>query len=201
MKVQAEDLWPLILDFVETYFGEDDLASFKQYFSLKIEHAGDPIVKAGGLQAMLGCFLKNNKEVFKSFKAHLKSKEDGPVIADKKTKKAAKKAESSEEGESEQEDKKVTKAKLAGTKRIAKEDSSSDDSSDSSDDDKKKKSKVVAGKKPVKRVRADSISSRTRGHSDTTEPEVKPVAAPLKPPPADGYKFQRINEEKYYAQI
>ena len=57
-------MWPLILDFVETYFGEDDLASFKKYFSLKIDHSGDPIVKAGGLQAMLGCFLKHNKDVF-----------------------------------------------------------------------------------------------------------------------------------------
>ena len=38
MKVQAEDLWPLILDFVEAYFGEDDLESFKTYFSLKIKH-------------------------------------------------------------------------------------------------------------------------------------------------------------------
>lgn len=57
------------MDFVETYFGEDDLAHFKDFFSLKdIEHASDPIVKAGGLQAMLACFLKSNKEVLKDFK-------------------------------------------------------------------------------------------------------------------------------------
>jgi len=84
MKVQAENLWPLIMDFVETYFGANDLASFKKYFSLdKLvkDHTKDPIVKAGGLQAMLACFLKNNKEVLKEFKAHLNGetskKEDG----------------------------------------------------------------------------------------------------------------------------
>ena len=49
MKVEAEDLWPLILDFVETHFGEEDLASFKKYFKLKIAHKKDPLVKAGGI--------------------------------------------------------------------------------------------------------------------------------------------------------
>lgn len=38
MKVEAEDLWPLVLDFVETYFGEEELASFKKFFKLKINH-------------------------------------------------------------------------------------------------------------------------------------------------------------------
>ena len=70
MKVKAEDLWPLILDFVETYFGEDDLKAFKKYFELKINHQEDPLVQAGGLSAMLGSFLKHNKEVYKAFKKH-----------------------------------------------------------------------------------------------------------------------------------
>ena len=38
MKIKAENLWPLILHFVEEYFGEDDLKAFKQYFELTIEH-------------------------------------------------------------------------------------------------------------------------------------------------------------------
>jgi hypothetical protein len=38
MQVQAADLWPVILDFVETNFGEDDLESFKKYFKLDINH-------------------------------------------------------------------------------------------------------------------------------------------------------------------
>jgi len=93
-------LWPLIMDFVETYFGEDDLKSFIKYFSLdkvvKGDHRADPIVKHGGLQAMLACFLKSNKEALKEFKAHLNS---GSQDA-KKTKKPVKKQESSSESES-----------------------------------------------------------------------------------------------------
>lgn len=38
MKVSADDLWPLILDFIESYFGEDDLDSFKKYFKVDIKH-------------------------------------------------------------------------------------------------------------------------------------------------------------------
>jgi hypothetical protein len=38
MKVEAEDLWPLILDFVEAHFGEEELTSFKKHFSLKMDH-------------------------------------------------------------------------------------------------------------------------------------------------------------------
>lgn len=70
MKVQAEDLWPLILHFVESYFGEDDCKAFKKYFELSMNHHEDPLVKAGGLPAMIGCFLKHNKDAFKAFKKH-----------------------------------------------------------------------------------------------------------------------------------
>ena len=38
MKIEADDLWPLVLHFIESYFGEDDLKSFKKYFKLKIDH-------------------------------------------------------------------------------------------------------------------------------------------------------------------
>jgi hypothetical protein len=34
----------LILDFVDKYFGEEDLAAFKEYFELKIKHKKDPLV-------------------------------------------------------------------------------------------------------------------------------------------------------------
>lgn len=83
------------MDFVETYFGEDDLKQFIKYFSLdkvvKGDHKKDPIVKHGGLQAMLACFLKNNKDALKEFKAHL-----GGSSSETKKKAAAKKQESSE---------------------------------------------------------------------------------------------------------
>ena len=42
MKIEAQDLWPLILDFVETNFGEEDLKVFKKYFSIKINHHVSP---------------------------------------------------------------------------------------------------------------------------------------------------------------
>lgn len=61
MKISAEDLWPLILDFVDSYFGEDQFVEFKKHFELTMDHTEDPLVKAGGLKAMLACFLKNNK--------------------------------------------------------------------------------------------------------------------------------------------
>ena len=46
MKIQAEDLWPLILDFVETYFGKKDLKRFKKFFELdpKQDHSKCPLV-------------------------------------------------------------------------------------------------------------------------------------------------------------
>jgi hypothetical protein len=54
-------------------------------------------VKAGGLQVLLANFLKHNKEVFKQFKVHLKSK----TTKDKKKKKA-----DSDESSSDEEDNK-----------------------------------------------------------------------------------------------
>ena len=98
-------MWPLILDFVETYFGEEDLAHFKKYFSLTIDHSSDPIVKAGGLQAMLACFLKSNKDVLKDFKAHLGSKGTKPLVVNgKKSKKEESSSEVEEEESSSDED-------------------------------------------------------------------------------------------------
>ena len=65
-----------------------------------MDHNEDPLVKAGGLPAMIGCFLKNNKDAYKSFRNHQKSK----------------RAEPSEEKQSKKSDKKDKKrdSKLAG---------------------------------------------------------------------------------------
>jgi hypothetical protein len=38
MKIEAEDLWPLVLDFIQSFFGEEDLDHFKKYFKLDIDH-------------------------------------------------------------------------------------------------------------------------------------------------------------------
>lgn len=173
------------MDFVETHFGEEELASFKSYFKLKLSHEKDPLVKAGGLQAMLGCFLKHNKEVFKTFKAHLAAKEDGPVAPKKKAKK-----EESESSEEEEKPKKKAAAAV-GKKRTEREESSEESSSEeesseeesssssSSSEDEKPKKKP-AGKKgePTKRQRSDSVSSRTRSHSDVKDTPYVPPPAP-----------------------
>jgi nucleolin len=209
MKVKAENLWPLIMDFVETYFGEDDLNQFIKYFSLdKVvkagggDHRADPIVKHGGLQAMLACFLKNNKEALKDFKAHLKGttetkKKAPPKKQESSESESSSECEASESSESEEEKKPVKK--VVGQKRKAKESSSSssEESESDSDDDKKKKAKktVANGGPASKRQRADSISSRTRGHSDVKEAET--FKAPMKPSANHNFMFQRINEDKF----
>ena len=120
-------MWPLVLDFVETYFGAADLDHFKKFFSLTIDHSTDPIVKAGGLQAMLACFLKGNKGVLKDFKQHIAKKNGKAALENGKKK--AKKVESSEE-----------------------EESSSSEASDSSasEDEKPAPKKVVGGKRKAK---------------------------------------------------
>ena len=72
MKVQSEDLIPLILDFISTYYGDEALKQFQKFFHFeKVDYSKDPLVKAGGLQEILMSYLKSNKEVLKSFKAHL----------------------------------------------------------------------------------------------------------------------------------
>jgi len=68
MKIKADHLWPLILHFVEEYFGSDDLESFKNYFKLKIDHINDPLVTAGGIKSILNEYFKHNKSVYKKFK-------------------------------------------------------------------------------------------------------------------------------------
>ena len=118
-------MWPLVLDFVETYFGAADLDHFKKFFSLTIDHSTDPIVKAGGLQAMLACFLKGNKAVLKDFKQHIAKKNGKPAVENGKKK--AKKVESSEEEESSSgeeegassssEEEKPAPKKVVGSKR------------------------------------------------------------------------------------
>ena len=60
MKIAAEDLWPLVMDFLEEYYSKEDFKAFKKYFKLKVDTENDPYVEAGGIKAMLKCFIKNN---------------------------------------------------------------------------------------------------------------------------------------------
>lgn len=113
MKISAGDVWPVILDFIETHVGQDELEAFKEHFSVNLDHKKDPLVKAGGLQAMLQSFFKSNKKAYKQFvkKNAEKNSSDEDEVVEKKTKKreqkkADKKAKKSKES-----------AELAGKKR------------------------------------------------------------------------------------
>lgn len=68
MKITADHLWPVIMHFVDEYFGEEDLEAFKSYFKLQIDHTDDPLVRAGGIKAILTGYFKQNKSVYKQFK-------------------------------------------------------------------------------------------------------------------------------------
>ncbi|CDW72628.1 UNKNOWN [Stylonychia lemnae] len=210
MKIGAEDLWPLILDFIQTFFGAEDLKHFKEYFKLKIKHEvqfncllyifqNDPIVKAGGIQVLLGNYLKHNKEIYKQYKKHLKNK---------------KKAESSDEESGESSDdedskKKQKNGKLVGKKRTKNDDSSDNDDSDKDGSESEGEKKQKNGKTANKRARKSSSVSRGRSKSiDSNGPitrkksmDMGEYVPPIKDPKSQAlqtnFKFQRINEEKF----
>ena len=58
MKVKAEQLLPLVLDFIGENYGKKDLKAFAKYFDLEIDFESDPLVEAGGLKVMLESYLK-----------------------------------------------------------------------------------------------------------------------------------------------
>jgi len=140
-------LWPLILDFVEKHFGEEDLAAFKKYFELSMDHTDDPLVKAGGLGAMIGTFLKHNKDAYKQFRKH---QSKGKSDSDAKSKSKKKRAES---GATEDDSEDAAKFKKSEKKREKKQ-----------ADKKRRRSSTAtvedASEKPKqKRARVSSVAS------------------------------------------
>ena len=99
MNIGAEDVWPLVLDFIKKYVGKTELKAFKKHFSIEIEESDDPLVKAGGISALLQSYFKNNKQAYKAFVKAKKAKAADSSDAnsdsedDKPTKKKAKKEE------------------------------------------------------------------------------------------------------------
>ena len=71
MEIKASQLLPLVLDFAEKFLAEEDFEVFKCQFKSEVDYKSDVLVKSGGLQTMLGCYLKHNKSVFKKFKSSL----------------------------------------------------------------------------------------------------------------------------------
>ena len=54
------------MDFIEAYLGKDELKAFEAYFKVTADKSvADPLVKAGGIKALLQSFFKNNKKAYK----------------------------------------------------------------------------------------------------------------------------------------
>ena len=142
MKIAAEDVWPVVLDFIETHLGDDELEAFKTHFKVTVDHSKDPLVKAGGIQAMLQSFFKSNKKAYKAFmtakkaKAANSSDSESEEVAVKSKKKKDKKTE-------KKQSKEAAKADLAGKKRKRSDSQVSD----------------TAGKVNKKRTRTESMNS------------------------------------------
>ena len=95
MKIKAEVFLPLVLDFAEEHLQKDDFKKLKKSLvdeekdNLGSNYKEDLLVKNGGMKAMLACYLKNNKKVYKEFKS--KYGDDLIDVKKEKTKKRAKK--------------------------------------------------------------------------------------------------------------
>ena len=74
MKIKAEVFLPLVIDFAQEHLQKEDFKKLKKSLvdeekeTLGIDYKNDLLVKSGGLKAMLACYLKNNKKVYKHFK-------------------------------------------------------------------------------------------------------------------------------------
>lgn len=177
MKIGAEDVWAVVLDFIKTYLGEEELDAFKTHFNVTLDQTQDALVKAGGMQAMLQCFFKNNKKAYKQFLIAKKSKkesESGDEVADKKKDKKAKAKKAAKSAST-----------LAGQKRKRSDSQVSDSPS-------------VA----KKRVRTESMNSAksngSTGGPVTRRKSLDAAEAVLKAPkPANEFAFKRIDPTKF----
>lgn len=151
-------MWPLVLDFIETYVGKAELKAFKEHFDVKgVEQKDDVLVKAGGIQALLGSFFKQNKKAYKLF---MKAKKAKTVVA-------------KDDSESDKEEKVEA---IAGKKRKR------TDSSDAAPQ-KRKRAESNVSAKSVKSAKSKNDSegptTRSRGASMNADEEKKaPAPAP-----------------------
>ena len=97
MKINAEIFLPLVLDFAEEHLQKDDFKKLKKSLTdeekdtLGSNYKDDLLVKSGGMKAMLGSFLKQNKSVYKQFKKKYGNEIEISNSDKNKTKKRAKK--------------------------------------------------------------------------------------------------------------
>ena len=84
MKITAEHLLPLLLDYVNEYFGAEDCAQFQEYFKIaQSDFKKDVLVAQGGLKHIVEQYFKHNKPAYKKFSKAVKStsakKEEKPT--------------------------------------------------------------------------------------------------------------------------
>ena len=154
MKVQAEDLWPLILDFLEDNFSKEDYKAFKKYFKLKVNTSEDPLVAAGGMKSMLASYLKNNKKVYKKFKKHHGKADDSgdEKVSGKKRKRNSSVADS----EAEVPKKSKRSRAASGVSEASKGPVTRRKSLDAAELEKEKKAgKILTG--PLKRINEEAM--------------------------------------------
>ena len=61
MKIEADTLQPLIVDFLASFYGDETADEYQEMFGLSLSKKKlqkDPLVKAGGLTTLLQSFLK-----------------------------------------------------------------------------------------------------------------------------------------------
>ena len=60
MKIHANTLIPVVLDFLVTYIGEEEAEEFAKICETTMDEAKEnPLVKAGGFNALLKIYLKH----------------------------------------------------------------------------------------------------------------------------------------------
>lgn len=184
MNIGAEDVWPLVLDFIKKYVGKSELKAFKKHFSIEVDESEDVLVKAGGMQALLQSFFKSNKKAYKAF------------VKAKKAKKTEDSSSSSEEEEKPAKAKKAKKEEAVGKKR-KRSDSQASATAEKEVSKKRKrtesmnsvKSNGSTGGGPVTRRMsqdaAEASSSKKEAKSASNQP----------------YLFKRIDTSKYDSKI
>ncbi|CAI2378642.1 unnamed protein product [Moneuplotes crassus] len=140
MQIHAKTLAPIIIDFLKTYYGQEEADEFSKLVEVtEKDSSNNPLIKAGGFNALLKTFLKQNPAVKKALA------------------KVSQEESSSESDESSDEEEKKPVKKVA--KKAAKPKKEESDSSDSSSEEEEKQPAKKQKAKVVKKEESDSSSS------------------------------------------
>lgn len=157
MKIHAKTLVPVVLDFLVNYIGEEEAEEFAKICGTTMEDASEnPLVKAGGFNALLKLYLRQ----YPSMKDKIAAKEE-PVEKDSES--------SSEESDTkdEKEAEKAAPKAQAAKKNEKKPENPQSDSSESEDSDESSSEEEV---KP-KAAEANKVAGKKRKHEEEDEEE------------------------------